>query len=197
MKKLLFLMSIGMILFTSCSKVDSDDQITEATADLVWVYSLDGTLISKETAPVSTPMILKRNGNSVHAHGDFTSIEFSGTENDGGTFGSATASVGPWTFTFETECLMVDGNEAVYGGTITERVGPPAPPSAPFNIGDHAYWKVIDNGQGSNADPDQFLGTFKFSTASQCGVYTPDNTDVWPSSKIYNVPEPGSIKVNS
>jgi len=146
-------------------------------------------------------------GQSAHAHGDYPGVEFSGTQNNGGTHGSATLSLGPFTFTVDTECVMVEGNEAVYGGTITSRVGPPPPPGAPMNIGDYVYIKVFDNGQGSNADPDQFYGSIKFRADSKCGIYTPSNTDAWPPTiiccggitinLINDVPEPGSIKVNN
>jgi len=214
MKKLILSISVGLLLLAGCSKENDSTQIEEQTGDLVWVYNLDGILLTQETPSINelqsnSGVIPKRgNGNSAHTHGDFPGVEFSGTENNGGAHGSATVSLGPFRFTLETECVMVEGNEAVYGGTITERVGPPPPPGAPFNVGDHIYFKVFDNGQGNNADPDQFYGSIKFSSDSQCGVYTPGNAGVWPPtiffppcgctiSLINDVPEPGSIKVNN
>ena len=197
-------MSIGLLLLAGCSKENTDTQIEEQTSDLVYVFNLDGESQAWEMSTIDEPLndsgvILERgnNGNSAHAHGDFPGVVFSGTQNNGGTHGSATASLGPWTFTLETECVMVEGNEAVYGGTITERVGPPPFPGAPFNVGDHIYFKVIDNGQGTNAPADQFNGriSFAFAGDSKCGIYTPSHPN-WDGPDS-DVPEPGSIKVNN
>lgn len=206
-------MSVALLFLAGCSKENADTQIEEQSADLVWVYNFEGKLLTKETPPLNgLPSVAdatnnRGNGNSAHTHGDFPGVVFSGTENNGGAHGSATASLGPFTFTLETECVMVEGNEAVYGGTITERDGPPPPPGAPFNIGDHVYFKVFDNGQGNNADPDQFHGLTKFSASSLCGVATPSAPGFWPPTivipggptlnLINDVPAPGSIKVNN
>jgi hypothetical protein len=122
---------------------------------------------------------------------------FSGTENSGGAHGSANLRLGPWDFILETECVMVEENEAVYGGTIAEIDGPPLPPGFPA-VGDNLYFKVIDNGQGSNADPDQvnqlvFAG---FGGDSACGILTPSHPN-WDLAPDSDVSEPGSIKVNN
>jgi hypothetical protein len=213
MKKIVLSMSIGLLLLAGCSKENTDTQIEEQTSDLVYVFNLDGKSNAWETTsineqPINTDATYNR-GNSAHAHGDFPGVEFSGTQNNGGTHGSATVNFGPATFTLETECVMVEGNEAVYGGTITQIEGP-LPPGFPFGIGNYLYFKVFDNGQGNNADPDQFYGQSKFSFTSQCGTYTPSNASVWPPTitiplpwgdvtinLINDVPEPGSIKVNN
>lgn len=183
-------MSLGLFLFTSCSKEDSPDQITEQTADSVYVFNLDGNSQAWETMtiddlPSKTDVTTNRvNGNSAHAHGDFPNVVFSGTENNGGTHGTATLNLGPWGFALETACIRVEGNEAIYDGIVTETTGPP------FFVGWHMVFKVIDNGQGNNASADQYYGGIWLSPQELCDV----PLDFGPS---YDVPEPGSIKVNN
>jgi hypothetical protein len=199
---------------TSDQKVDdSSVYIFNSSGDNpIWeAVSQDDLLITQSNS--GSAINRSNNGNSGHTHGDFPGVEFSGTQNNGGTHGSATVSLGPNTYTLETECVMVDGNEAVYGGTITEVSGPPPPPGPGppvYSPGEYLYFKVFDSGQGNNADPDQFYGSIKHSTSSQCGNWTPGNTAVWPPTItiifpwgpvtinfINDIPEPGSVKVNN
>lgn len=183
-------MSLSIFLFTSCSKEESPEQITEQTADSVYVFNLDGKSQTWETItidelPSKSNVITNRgNGNSAHAHGNFPGVVFSGTENNGGSHGSATANLGPWGFTLETACIRVEGNEAIYDGIVTETTGPP------FFVGFHMSFKVIDNGQGNNAPADQFYAGIWLSPQELCDV----PLDYGPS---FDVPEPGSIKVNN
>jgi hypothetical protein len=221
MKNLMPLMALALVFLIGCAKEETTPSFLNTDVQQLdkinsFVLNLDGDIPVWQAATLeevpstqsnSRPATYRGNGNSAHTHGDFPGVEFSGTQNNGGTHGSATLNLGPWTFTCETECVMIEGNEAVYGGTITDRTGPPPPPGAPFNIGDYAYIKVIDNGQGNNADPDQFYGRIQFFASSKCGDYTPGNTAAWPPTitccggliipMINNVPEPGSIKVNN
>ena len=205
MKKLTFLIAFALVFFYGCNKQETrpsgdNQQQQEPNA---FVLNFDGenpvwelaTLdMQTFTASNSGSSSTRENGNSVHAHGDFSGVVFSGTQNNGGPHGSATLNLGPFVFTCETECLMVEGNEAVYGGTITEVDGPPG---FPFGIGDHVYFKVIDNGQGNNSEPDQFYPGiyFSFEGDSRCGIYTP-GSDAWSIRPYVDIPEPGSVKVN-
>jgi hypothetical protein len=205
MKKVILSMSIGLLLLASCSKENADTQIEEQTAALVGVYNFDGkvmgTLEINEPLSDSNGNTNRGNGNSAHTHGSFgppnVISAFSGTENNGGAHGSANVRIGPWDFILETECVMVEENEAVYGGTITEINGPQTPPGFP-EVGDGLYFRVIDNGQGSNADPDQVTLAFlvAFGGSSACGILTPNNP-VWDLFGNGDVSEPGSIKVNN
>lgn len=203
-------MFFGIILIAaSCSEDESAEQIEQQTADVVFTYKADGANATWETnfngetivytSNAITAPSRANNGESGHTHGDFPGVSFSGTQNNGGTHGSATVQLGPSNWTLETECVMIEGNEAVYGGIITEAINPP--PFGTMKVGDYCYFKVFDNGQGSNADPDQFHGFIRFSGTSQYGVYTPSSA-AWPPffygiPMIVDVEEPGSIKVNN
>ena len=209
-------MSVGLLLLAGCSKENTENQIDDQTADLVWVYNIGGksqaweTMAIDELSSDSDVTNTRSNGNSAHTHGDFTfgsfTFEWSGTENSGGTHGSAfvTQVLGgpfgtvPVELTMETECIMAEGNEAVYGGTFTEVVNSPFPPGGPFDVGNHMYWKVTDNGQGNNAPPDQHntIIVISPSFSSRCGVYTPPSF-IWGLGSELDVQEPGSVKVNN
>jgi hypothetical protein len=203
MKKLIYLMAFALVVLYGCAKEESNVLIEEQSADLVGVYDFDGKFL--ETMEIDEPLPLsdsnRGNGNSAHTHGSFgppnAISAFSGTENNGGAHGSANVWLGPWDFILETECVMVEENIAVYGGTITEINGPITPPGFP-EVGDGLYFRVIDNGQGSNADPDQVTLAFlvAFGGSSACGILIPSHP-VWANFGDGDVSEPGSIKVNN
>ena len=52
-------------------------------------------------------------------------------------------------FQFDIDCLSVSGNVAIMSGTITKL------PLAPEFVGGPFWFKVVDNGEGANADPDE------------------------------------------
>jgi len=197
-------MSLGLILFTSCSKDESNDLTVEQTADSIYLYSESNGRITWEsinpnnlTGQSTVPTEMNR-GNSAHTHGDYystsggTTISWSGTENNGGTHGSAFLRMGPSELTLETECIMVEGNAAVYGGIITEVTNP----SGPLAIGSYVFFRVTDNGQGNNADPDQFNSAILVSPNNLCGVATP-SWFLWAYFAENDVLAPGSVKVNN
>ena len=65
------------------------------------------------------------------------------------------------------DCLVVSGNEAILGGILTQvREGPALP--FPICLGDRIWFKVRDNGEGADADPDEFTDLYGFF----CGQYT-------------------------
>ena len=193
MKKTILSMSIGFLLLVGCSNENSDTQIDEQTNKLFNVHHFDGeNLVWEEISLDEMKSKESKSGlvsttankdNSVHAHGDFHgfggTISFSGTQNNGGTHGSAeieiTSGGGPFGgpsgtahFILETTSVVmvnVAGEDgAVFGGIVTEVIvntlppPPPFPPSAcvKYDLGTYVYFLVKDNGQGNNASADQY-----------------------------------------
>lgn len=189
MKRLTFLLAFAFLFFYGCNKQETnpsaENQQMDATSVPTYVLNLNDenpvweltTLSDQQSHPGSST--LKQN-NSAHAHGEFTGygggthITFSGTQNNGGSHGSAELeqTSGPFYahIVMETASVVVVGNEAIYGGIITEVLannfptppppppGVPAPPCSPYDVGNYIYFKVIDNGQGNNAPLDQYYG---------------------------------------
>ena len=218
MKKAVYLVAFALVVLYGCAKEESNVPIEEQSTDLVWVFNnFDGIQEWETTSinalPSDSDVTYNRgNGNSAHTHGDYVwspdggaYYEFSGTENNGGTHGSGYMTLRlpfpPFDnleLTTETECVMVfEGNVAIYGATITETVNNPFPPGGPFDVGNIVYIKVIDNGQGNNADPDQRSPTTVIVPDSQCGILSPSDViwDIFGPNE--DIQEPGSIKVNN
>ena len=215
MKKLIFLSVFSLALLFGCNKEESALTIESLDAQKqgefsTWILNLDGespvweVTTIREQQSHSDSVIPKANGNSVHTHGDYAtasySLSWSGTQNNGGAHGSAyfEQTFGPTTVqvTMETECIMVEGNEAVYGGTFTKvSSNNPLPPGL-FDVGNHMYFKVIDNGQGKNASPDQRTSlAITSSSSTRCDIYTPGHP-FWATISIVDIEEPGSVKIN-
>lgn len=209
MKKLSFLILFAIAFIYGCEKQESQPaeaaQNTNAASVSVYVVNLNDDNPTFELMDIPMDKVVAtaentpfKNGNSAHTHGSFvigaTSFTWSGTQNNGGTHGSASAEFIGMLITMETECIMAMDNEAVYGGTITELEN--APPFLPIAVGSHVYFKVIDNGEGSNAPADQFGALVAFSADSKCGVYTPDY-GLWYILAPADVLAPGSVKVNN
>jgi hypothetical protein len=183
MKNLMLLIPLVCILFTSCSTEEVNEPNIEQKSESAYVFKLSKTNVWE--AEVSTNLIGRsniandrKNGNSLHAHGDFGGfggglISFSGTQNNGGAHGSATLEVtfGPFgtaNVVLETVSVVsIGNNEVVYGGQISEVIentvmfpppppGAPAPPCDPYELGTYIYFAVKDNGQGNNAPSDQY-----------------------------------------
>jgi len=80
-------------------------------------------------------------------------------------------------FQFDIDCLSVDGNVAIMSGTITKL------PLAPEFEGQPFWFKVVDNGEGVNAPPDEI--TFFYycppddpecvTDLGDCGIDHPEN----------------------
>lgn len=196
-------MALVIAVLFGCAKEETTSQLEASGA---FVFKTDGDspvweYVTLEEPAISPVAQRDNQGNSAHMHGDFpASPYFSGTQNNGGTHGSATLTVSGVTLTLETECVMVDGTEAVYGGIITEMDGS-FPPFIPYGIGSYAYFKVFDNGEGNNAPADQYHGLIRFAHTSRCEIWTP-GSGAWPATlfgfpMVNDIPEPGSVKVNN
>ena len=188
----MFLMSLGLFVLVGCAKEETtqsavDYQQVEEPAS-VWIMNNDSDSptwegVILDELPSSSITSATTRSNSAHAHGDYTgyngsvTISFSGTENNGGVHGSAEVRLtgGPFEahYILETTSMVVDGNEAIYGGIITEVIvntfpppppppgcpgAPYCPPCSPNSVGSYTYFKVFDKGQGNNAPADQYQG---------------------------------------
>ena len=205
--KILILFAFALLFAFGCQKQESApaaDQQTTKTID-VWLFnSEDGSVVQKtidvnDLQSNSASNDLKQT-NSAHTHGSYSnesrSVTWSGTQNNGGTHGSAIVTLNfadpAIVLTLETACVMVEGNEAVYGGTITEAVNVPEGESY-FEVGGHFLFKVIDNGQGHNAPPDQYSNII--AVFNGCGFMVPSEW-IWGLGGYGDVEAPGSVKVN-
>ena len=210
MKKTILLATIGLLLISGCSMEKDDTQTEKQNRDLVYVFNSNGENLVLEESSLDKILSNKSNtkvhtnrGNSAHTHGDYNdgsiSLSWSGTENNGGMHGSAIFELlieDPFGFvslTMETECVMVEGNEAIYGGTFTKVLNP----AGPFMVGNIMYFKVIDNGQGNNASPDQHAigGLIVPPGGSVCNVLSVTDP-FWERFGLLDVAKPGSVKVN-
>lgn len=240
MKKLLFLMSFALVLLLGCGKeesniisLSSDDQQVSEQGLLFFVSAGEKEyweVISTDELQTNSGSVATRS-NSAHTHGKFSTApegsefystyEFSGTQNNGGTHGSAeiiqVRPNGTRHFIMETACVVVIENEAMYGGLITEVIentipNPPPPPPPPpcptfpdcppppppcdvYSVGTYFWFRVLDNGQGNNAEADQY---FNLALA---GCFPPDDCFadffLWPFVPTFDVAnESDKIKVN-
>ncbi len=192
-------MSLGLLFFASCSKEETPNQIIEQTTDSVYVLKHSNSTSTWETISIDkleTNVTSNNRGNSSHTHGDITGFgSFDGTQNNGGSHGSAEIHFpNQIHMLLETSSVAIigdNGNEAIYGGLITEVVfnnilPPPPPPPCPtfpncppppppppcdmFEVGTYVYFSVIDNGEGNNADPDEYrIAIISTCTASPDG----------------------------
>ncbi|SDS72114.1 hypothetical protein SAMN04515667_2825 [Formosa sp. Hel1_31_208] len=132
-------------------------------------------------------------------------MTWSGTENNGGTHGSATLTdqLAPGldvSVTMETDCVNAIGNEVVYVGRITESIDPT---NFLFRVGNKISLKVIDNGQGNNAPADQFgglfisIGGFFGGEPQVCESLGQPNFSAWEGLPTTDIPAPGSVKINN
>ena len=141
----LAIVTVGMFLFSGCSQEDL--QVSES----------ENLIVTNDAQNRSA-------GPSASGHGTLTfegiPIEGEGFRHftfnarvkmDGSIQGSGVLSYigGVRNLGFDIDCLEVDGNLAVMSGVITRDN------QFPENVGLLGWFKVIDNGEGNNADPDQ------------------------------------------
>ena len=185
-------MSIGLIVFTGCSKDDANEQNVQESINSTYVLNVTNGSATWES--VSTDEQLSNVGtsptNRSNRLGVLGRIEgfglpttFSGRLNNGIVDGSGLLQLaGPGgsaaRFALETTSVVSIGDgEVVYGGLITnviENTIPPPPPCptfpncppAPFEAGSYVYFTVKDNGPAGPAD--QYKGLI-FPSANELG----------------------------
>jgi hypothetical protein len=210
MKNLTLLFALGLILLTSCSKDDSLEQTELQTIDSVYVLNqFEGSTTwesmqideLQNSANLAYSII---DGDNAHTDGyyvpssrDAMTITWSGTQTRNGTRGGAEIRQATPNFSFhfvlETECVTVKGNQAVYGGTITQ-VKSLNGNTPSIGVGWRFYFKVTDS-----ESFDQIANTTIFASPmspSLCNAYLPNN-QMWTSQGNTNVLAPGFVVVKN
>lgn len=188
MKTLLKLAFLGILvtLLTNCHIDSSEVQPTNLDKELknaiymidlksgkVETISIDGFDLTEKRPDVSSNARFK---GSVSANGHFGftglngakgTITFSAVKNNGGVHGNYNMAGNPApSYKASTTCLLVEGNEAVYGGLITKVIN-----RGPFPgvvEGNYMYIKVKDSGAGKNAPADQVASFIFISPFDLC-----------------------------
>ena len=147
--------AFGMLLFTGCSQED-----VQAPADDQNLQLQDNQ--TRASGPSASGQgTLSFDGIPIDGEG-FRQFSFHArVKNNGTTDGSGvlTYTGGVRKVHFDIDCLNVDGNVAIMSGVITKDK------QVPEREGYYCWFKVVDNGEGGNADPDQM--TLFYSGASQ------------------------------
>ena len=147
MKKLniLIVLTISMFLIISCN---NSDQVLNPSENDASTINVDGFGKGAVTQSVSG------SGNFTDANGDFRTFSFNAKLHADGSVSGQWERVNHRENASESKshgvvtCFTIDGNQAWLGGYATSGVFSDAP-------NNEVYWRVMDNGQGNNSDPDQ------------------------------------------
>jgi hypothetical protein len=137
--------AFGMLLITGCSQEDvqtpADDQNLQLQSDQ-----------TRASGPSASGQgTLSFDGIPIEGEG-FRHFSFQARERNNGTVGGngvITYTGGVLKTHFDIDCLNVSGNVAIMSGVITKDK------QNPNNEGLLFWFKVVDNGEGGNADADQ------------------------------------------
>jgi hypothetical protein len=219
MKNVTLLFVLGVTLFTSCTKEESYQPLEEQTIDSVYVLNqFEGssaweTMLVDElqntaarTYSINDAENAQTNGYYAPNSRDAMTITWSGTQTRTGARGGAEIRQTTPNFSFhfilETECVTVNGNQAVYGGTITQ-VKSLSGNAPNIGVGWRFYFKVTDaladRTPGFPSRYDQIANTTIFASPmspSLCNVYLPNN-QMWSSQGNTNVISPGFVVVKN
>ncbi len=217
MKNLILPIAIGIVLLTACSKDESLEQTELQTTDSVYILNHFDETSNLETMVLDSPQNGVNYASELnisyrdHTDGLFMSapqygmtLQWTGTQTEHGPSGSAEfKQITPYInlhFKMKTECISIEGNEAVYGGTITQVIS--ATGNAPIiEEGWRYYFKVIDNVErglpGGIVPNDQLSNRSIFAPPGiqlLCNGYPPSSY-IWSSLGYTEVLEPGFVKV--
>jgi len=130
---------------------------------------------TSETSPVSSDQgsLLKSSGPSASGQGriEGTNRTFSFnavTHHDGSVSGQGqltlTHNGNDIKIHFSVDCLTVTGNAAILQGTVAKIIGYPEYSGVPF------WFKVVDNGEGSNSNPDEMTFFYFCEPETECDL---------------------------
>lgn len=208
MKNLIFLTTLGVFLFTSCSKDEINEPVADQAVDSVYIMKQveDQTILeatSIETIQrelTGTPVkmagrTMTTNGYYTNGLRDIATITWAGTQTERDVTGSATVYISTPTqtlhFILKTVCVNVVGNEAVYGGEVT-RVIEANGEGRFLEKGWHFYFKVIDYNGVSRSEVDKISRARVFSapgSPSFCGLDV--RSPLWASHGYDKILSPG------
>lgn len=162
MKKLFFLVIsltiIGFIFIIGCDQ-QSDNPVQSDLPELVSLPEIDdigGIANDGDSGPAASGQ-----GSLIYGQANRRIFTFHAiTDADGIVKGSGVLRKvssdpgGREKIHFDIDCLTVDGNAALMSGIITRADPIITNPADPVEVGEFIQFKVVDNGEGSNADPD-------------------------------------------
>ena len=217
MKNSILLVALGLILLTGCSKDDSvvqiEEQIEEQKTNTVYVLNQINETATWETMvldenqgrtdqPGPTTMTAHTEGFYKSLSRDGMTITWTGSQNENGTIGIAeikqTTPNFSIHFNLKTECVTVHGNQAVYGGRITQ-VREISGNGPQIGEGWYFYFKVIDNNHERSVPLDKIANRTIFASPmapTLCNVYSPNNF-IWSSQGYATVVTPGFVVVGN
>jgi len=164
----LFLTAVLSVLAMSSCQKDNliDNHLKAPTEHSIYFLSQDNQSfemmsISSINQNLKLDQIIRPRGYNASAHGRYTatefgySLNFSAMQKPNGANGhiKLDGSGVLLNAKIDVDCITVVGNFAYFGGVITDvEFSEPSP----IGVGSQAYFAVVDNGEGTNADPDQF-----------------------------------------
>ena len=166
MKKIKFyLIALAGGLFLTFNSCDSED-LTISQDEEIMSLQLDETINQSKSA--------KENNTSAQGHGIFNQtwggIEYkrqftfhANTMPDGSVEGNGAliTTDGYLKVKFSIDCMIIDGNTATMSGYITK--------DEPEYVGNYIWFKVVDNGEGNNSNPDEISFLTYWSPSSYNG----------------------------
>jgi len=197
MKNAFFALILPLILLFGCTQeqidtiTSTDIQTIEKSSPVTLINfsSASGTIQRISMADLkynSLPQLSPRASSNISVNGHFSPlaepqvyVTLSGMENSSGVHGTGQVKSSFLDFNMETECLIVDGNEAIYGGIITQvnYVDPAWILEFCDCIypGVHFALKVIDNGEGHHAPADMTAMYFAVGDHPLCEDFSIDS----------------------
>jgi len=171
MKTIKLLMLLAVLAIVGCTQEEAFPEETntkvapmeELTPHMVSASDLEGI------KGFNSDNLIKNNGNSSHVNIDITfpsgsSLTCSATQNNGGVHGTLVYDrnvqfIDVSTYYMDAYCVLeLENGEAIVGGIITQVDSDSG--SSSYEVGQTLFFKVVDNGQGINADSDQYIPTF-------------------------------------
>ncbi len=196
---------VALLVILGCAKQETppsipDHQMEEIISPNVYHFNIDENEINFEAVSLES---LKSNSiatvttrsNHPHSNGHFSAVDGAATfsysvmQNNGGVHGHINMGGINWDMQLSSECIVVEGNNAVFAGQITDVTLIPSALEDQINsipefggvIGTYIYLRVEDHGEGNNAPSDRF-NNYYYISPEQFGPLChliPPNTSAW------------------